>query len=170
MNRKYNYIKLINIHLKLCLLIIAVLICLAKVNAQSGSINANYKKNPVWIQMMNDTSANYYETIKAFREYFRDRLLPKEPLEKDGADSFEKAIGLEENEGEIYKDKDKDKDKRKRKNEPALSAEVRAFKGWFYSIQPWVLDDGRIVGPIEQQAIIDKQQYELKTIEKANNK
>ncbi len=39
--------------------------------------------------MMNDTSANYFDTVKAFREYYMDRVLPGEPWEGEGSDSFE---------------------------------------------------------------------------------
>ena len=43
-------------------------------NAQvSTATKSDYKNNPVWISMMNDPNANYYETVKAFREFFNDR-------------------------------------------------------------------------------------------------
>lgn len=44
--------------------------------------------------MMDDPKANYYETLKAFRVYWKDRVLPKEPFETEGAESFEREVGL----------------------------------------------------------------------------
>lgn len=143
----------------------------ATATAQKGSPKTNYKKNPVWIQMMNDTSANYFETVKAFREYFKERALPKEPFEVEGEDDFEKEVGLEENEDKKKSKRELRREARKKNpNEPDYAAEVRAFKGWFYRIKPWVKEDGSITGPKEQQAIIDRQQSELRETEKANGK
>lgn len=154
------------------ILLAAILLLFAtEIQAQKKASNKEYKNNPVWIQMMNDTTANYFETVKAFRVYFTERPLPKEPNEVEGEDAFEKEVGLEENEG---KKKSKRELKREAKkidpNQPDYAAEVRAFRSWFNSIKPWVRDDGSIVGPKERQAIIDQQQKELKAIEKANGK
>ena len=141
---------------------------------QKKVVPKDYRKSPVWIIMMNDTTANYFETIRAFREFWKDRVLPKEAGEAAEGDSFEKAVGLEDEEHDADRNKDKEHnkqaDKIRKGKEPDYSAEVRAFKGWYYGIQPWVRSDGSIVGPAEQQAIIDKQQLELNTIEKANGK
>jgi hypothetical protein len=124
--------------------------------------------------MMNDTSANYFETVKAFREFFKERYLPEEPWEKqqEGGDSFEIEVGLED-ETEDGKKSEREREREKRKqdpNEPNYADEVRAFKSWFYAVKPWVREDGSIIGPIERQAIVDRQQSELKAIEKANGK
>jgi hypothetical protein len=136
------------------------------VNAQN-----ELKKEPVWIKMMDDPNANYFETIKAFRNYYKERPLPKEPNEIEGEDSFEKEVGLEENEGKKKSKREIKREARKANpKEPSYAAEVRAFRGWFNSIKPWVRADGSIISKEEQQAIIDKQQEELKAIEKANGK
>jgi hypothetical protein len=148
---------------------IFMLLCTA--NAQVKYAKSNYRKHPEWIRMMKDTSANYFETIKAFREYFKDRVLPKEANELKGSDSFETEVGLEEMGAGHESEREREHEKRMRNpQEPDYSAEVRAFKGWFYSIQPWVREDGSIIGPVEQQAIINKQHLELKAIEKSNGK
>src|SRR6478609_2373630 len=74
-----------------------------------------YKKEPVWIEMMNDPKANYFETIKAFREYWKDRVLPKEPFETEGAESFEREVGLI-NEKESEKEREREEKKRSKRN------------------------------------------------------
>ena len=45
--------------------------------------------------MMDDPNANFFATVKAFRNYYKDRPLPKEPNEVEGEDDFEKQVGLE---------------------------------------------------------------------------
>ena len=45
--------------------------------------------------MMYDSNANFFETVKAFRNYFNDWPLLKEPNEVEGEDDFEKQVGLE---------------------------------------------------------------------------
>jgi hypothetical protein len=154
------------------ILITAIALLLAtEIQAQKKASNKEYKNNPVWIQMMNDTTANYFETIKAFRVFFKERPLPKEPNEVEGEDAFEKEVGLEENKGKKKSKKELKREAKKfNPNQPDYSPEVRAFRGWFYGIKPWVRNDGSIIGPKERQAIIDQQQKELKAIEKANGK
>jgi hypothetical protein len=147
----------------------------ARSNAQANSENnKDYKNNPLWISMMNDPDANYFETVKAFREFFTDRYLPEEPWDRamEGGDPFEKEVGLEVEDGTGKKSENEKKREQYKQNpnEPNYSEEVRAFKGWFYSTQPWVQSDGRILSPAEQQVIIEKQQKELKETERTNGK
>ncbi len=158
-----------NIKLWLCA---AILILFASnVNAQKKSSSKTDVKEPAWIQMMRDPNANYFETVKAFREYYKERPLPNEPNEAEGQDSFEKEVGLEEdNAGKKSKRELERERRRQNPNDIIYASEVRAFKGWFYGVQPWVRSDGSIVNPEEQQSIIDKQKSELKEIEKSNDK
>lgn len=141
---------------------------------KTPSSQKDYKNNPEWIKMMNDPNANYFETVKAFRTFFEDRFLPEEPWDRaqEGGDPFEKEVGLEVYDGSGKKSqKELDREaKTQDPNAPNYSEEVRAFKSWFYSIQPWVKSDGSIMSQAEQQAIIQKQQDELKEIEKINTK
>ena len=132
----------------------------------------DYKNKPLWIEMMRDPNVNYFETIKAFREFWKDRILPEEPFEDKAGDKFEFEVGLiEANESEFEREREERKRKRKGNQETLLyAADVRAFKGWFYSIKPWVRADGSIVSIEEQQQILDKQRQELNEIEMNNNK
>lgn len=139
--------------------------------AQSRHSKNYYKNHPAWISMMNDTSENYYETVKAFREYFKERALPEEPNEVEGGDSFEREIGLKhENENAKRERESERESKLKNAKEPDYSAEVRAFKGWFHSNQPWVRSDGSMIGPKERQAIVDRQHEDLRIVESKNKK
>ena len=125
------------------------------------------RKNPVWIKMMNDPTANYFETIKAFREFWKERVLPKEAIES-GADQFEIEVGLVEK-AEAEKEREREREEgmtdKKREESNFYAAEVRAFKGWMQDVKPWVRSDGSIVSQAEREAILKKQANELKTIE-----
>lgn len=143
--------------------------------AQSASkthSSKRYSKDPLWIRMMDDPQANYYETIKAFRLYWKDRVLPKEPFETDEMEAFEREVGLIK-EGESEKEKvreEKQKLKKQKPNEINYAAEVRAFKGWLQAVKPWLREDGSIISAEEQQAIINKQNQEMKELEIKNGK
>ncbi len=157
---------------KITLITILLMFFSVTIQAQEKARKVNYEKEPAWITMMDDPNANYYETIKAFKKYYGERPLPEEPFDPESGDSFEKDIGLEDEEDGKEKSK-KELEREARKidpKEPNLSGEVRAFRAWFYSIKPWVREDGSIVSPAEQRAIVEKQQAELREIEKANNK
>ena len=145
--------------------------------AQNSNHNSkNYSKEPLWIGMMDDPNANYYETLKAFREFWKDRVLPEEPFEAEGADTFEKEVGLEK-EGESEKEREREREREiKKQNKRGdqsthqYASQVRAFKGWMQTIKPWVRPDGSIISDTERQAIIDKQAKELKELELKNGK
>ncbi len=153
------------------LIILLILLSLKCVAQEKKPRKINYEKEPAWITMMDDPNANYYETIKAFKKYYKERPFPEEPKEMSEGDSFEKEIGLEEeNGGKKSKRELKREARRINPNEPNYSGEVRAFRAWYYSIKPWVREDGSIISQEERQAIVEKQQAELKEIEKANIK
>ena len=156
---------------KIAIIAIILIFFSVKIQAQDKPRKINYEKEPAWITMMDDPNANYFETIKAFKKYYKERPLPKEPNEAEGGDSFEKEIGLEENNGKKKSQRELNREARRvNPNEINYAGEVRAFRAWFYSIKPWVRADGSIVSPAEQQAIVEEQHNELKAIEKANSK
>lgn len=132
----------------------------------------HYKEQPVWIEMMNDPNANFYETIEAFKEYYEDRAMPEEPIEMRAGDSFEEEIGLEEyHENGEKSEKELERErKRDESNEPKYAAEVRAFRGWYYDNLNWLRANGSIISIQERQAIIDEQQQDLQEAEDANRK
>ncbi len=155
--------------LKLFLTILLLFVTISQ--AQNKSSNVKSEKKPDWILMMDDPNANFFETVKAFRKYYKDRPLPKEPNEVEGEDDFEKQVGLEEASGKKKSKRELEREARKAgPNGIIYSAEVRAFRGWFYSVQPWVRTDGSIISKEEQQAIIDRQHEELKAVENSNGK
>ncbi len=160
---------------KISTLLLLALLFTGSAFAQSAAEShhsKHYSKEPLWIRMMDDPQVNYHETIKAFRLYWKERVLPKEPFETDEMEVFEREVGLIK-EGESEKEKvreEKQKLKKQKPNEINYAAEVRAFKGWLQSVQPWLREDGSIISAEEQQAIINKQHQDLKELEKRDGK
>jgi hypothetical protein len=129
------------------------------------------RRSPVWIAMMNDPQANYFETIRAFREFWKDRVLPKEPFD-EGFDVFEREVGLiTENETEIEREREeKNASPKKRAESNFYAADVRAFKGWMQDVKPWVRTDGSIVSQQERESIIQQQINEQREQERKQQK
>lgn len=155
---------------RLYVLIFFIALSAIQLQAQSAAkhySNREMRKSPVWIEMMNDPTANYFETVKAFREFWKDRSLPKEAMES-GPDQFEIEVGLVENpEGEEERERElkRGMSDKKREESNFYAAEVRAFKGWLRETKAWVRADGSIISVAERQKLIDQQQSELKRIE-----
>ena len=129
----------------------------------------DYRKKPVWIDMMNDPNANYYETIKAFREFWKGYRLPGEPEEMEDRDGFERAVGLEPEKPkkrESEAERRREKTRKMHKGGTDYAFEVKQFKGWLIDAQPWVQENGHILTLEERQQILDKQKQELKDAEK----
>jgi hypothetical protein len=128
--------------------------------------------------MMNDTTVNFFETVKAFREYYEVHTMPVEASETSTGDGFEREIGLEKEKEKMdakerAREHEHELNRARRKSasgKPQLAAEVRAFRGWYFETKPWVREDGVIIGPVQRQQIVDRQQQELREIEKANGK
>ena len=121
--------------------------------------------------MMNDPQANYFEAIRAFREFWKDRVLPKEPFD-EGFDVFEREVGLiTENETEKDREREeKNASPKKRAESNFYAADVRAFKGWLQDVKPWVRTDGSIISISEREQIIQKQIQDLREEERKSKK
>ncbi len=128
--------------------------------------SATYKEQPVWIEMMHDPGANFYETVKAFREYWEGYELPGEPevLEQNGR--FKRDIGLKPDKV-ITRDTTPQRPlpKRTDANGNEFLFEVKQFKGWYRDAQAWVQKDGHVLTLEERQQIIEQQQKERRAIE-----
>lgn len=147
--------------------ILFFMVCISYLQAQSKYTKAQMKRNPVWIQMMQDPNANFYETVEAFRVFWKGKELPKEAWESHEGDNFERELGLEEEEDK--REREKEREKREDKSVEYMF-EVKQFRGWYTDAKPWVQEDGHILTETERQAIIDKQQAELKEVERKNGK
>ncbi len=147
----------------------------------SAQSEAKYRKTALWIDMMEDANVNYFEAIKAFNAYFERHKMPRIEEEEMGKDGYaypslksreEEARERQEeaeveaaNEGRIFLKKTYEG-----MNWMDMAMQVRKFKQWTKTEQSWVQPDGRILSEGERQAIVDKQQAELKEVEIKNKK
>jgi hypothetical protein len=135
--------------------------------AKNVSKNKSYRKSPVWIQMMDNPKVNYFEAIKAFREFWKEKALPTEAGEEAGMDAFEVEVGLKDANHPESK-REMRREARNNKDAKIYAYEVKQFRGWVQRVKPWVKEDGTIMTLEEQQLLIDKQRNELKEIETKN--
>ena len=136
--------------MKYLLTIVILLAFFPDIKAQTLS-TADYSKHPYWIEMMDDTLANYFEAVKAYETFWKNRIEPKE--ERDvigmrGADEKEKK------EKQSWLSKLFKGDKEKEGQQYAF--ECKRFERWKIQSEPWVQPDGRILYPHERLKLYEK--------------
>ncbi len=100
----------------------------------------DYARTPVWIEMLDDTLANYFEVEKAFNTYFKHNELPASEHDMIGE----------------YKEREKNPSKRKQikvEQDSYLRRQVKKYHRWHEKMLPYVQEDGRILTPTERLAI-----------------
>lgn len=110
-----------------------------------------WEKHPHWITMMDDSTANYFAVTAAFDAFWKDREMPVEEDEVLGADRSER-----EDEGflkRIFRSKEKEARKEKAMRSK-YQFEVKKYKHWKLLVQPWIQEDGSILYPSQQEAIL----------------
>lgn len=110
-------------------------------NAQSPKYTEkDYAREPLWIAMLDDTTANYFEVEKAFNTYFKHNDLPASEHDMIGE----------------YKAREKTPSKKKQikvEQDSYLRRQVKKYHRWHEKMLPYVQDDGRILTPTERLAI-----------------
>lgn len=117
----------------------------------------DFKEKPLWINMMEDSTANYYIAIQAYNEYWKDRLKPME--EEDMISeimSKKEEKEREKNERKIAKLKPEQRNEFDR-----MKYETKRFENWKKEVLPFVQEDGRILTINERIEIWNKQQLEI---------
>ena len=106
-------------------------------NAQGKYNIKDYSHHPIWIEMIKDTSANFFETEKAFKTYFETHEAPG---------------GEHDIIGE-YATRNKrlsSREKRKLQQENQMRIEVKKYRHWHDVMLPYVQPDGHILTPSEK--------------------
>lgn len=124
----------------LSLLIISCTLNSAAQHTESPKDKVNYKKYPHWIQMMDDPNVNYFEAVKAFDEFWKDR---EEPEEEEHDNKKEKFIFKR-----IFTS-----EKKKKAESYQYVIQFKKFKQWKRDAQPYVQSDGSILSKAEQMRI-----------------
>ena len=106
----------------------------------TGYTDKDYARNPVWIKMIKDTAANYFEAEKAFKIYFQHHENPGGEHDVIGEHAKqEKNISKRE--------------MRKMQAEDHMRMEVKRYKHWHDKMAPYVQADGSILTPSQRLKI-----------------
>ena len=143
--------------------LILLIFITAGATSQTTSLVKEANDQPLWVQMMNDENANYYETVNAFNSYFKTHALPDQEVE-------EELMGRDEEAKVAYEQKMKRENKEiltaeQRKilvEREQLSYQVKRYRNWMKEVKPYVQENGHILTAEERMAIWKQQQDEIK--------
>ena len=129
--------------------------------AQTRYSKRDMKKNPVWIEMIKDERANYFEALKAFELYFTTHAFPVMEEEEMGKNEKLKER-IEKSEAKRKKKKHKVEEEptisqKEKHEETELAFEVKKFNHWEMQTRPYVKDDGSIMSAEERMKIWNEQ-------------
>lgn len=110
-----------------------------------------YRLTPVWKDMINDSTANYFEVQKAFELFWKDKELPEEEDEVIG----EKRRLKNNFVNRIFNQKEL----KEQQLRDELAFDYKRYQWWLIKMQPYVLDDGSILSP-QQRVELWKKHYE----------
>ena len=145
-------------------LLISILVLSFKANAQSTADSIpDYGKLPLWIKMIDNPQANYYETIKAFDTYFMYHKKPKDEADSQ-ADAKDKDNATENDDSD--KEYIKSLSIEELNNYAVLKYQVKRYENWKREAKTFVQEDGHILTNEERAAIWQKQQEEIKKQQK----
>lgn len=127
------------------LLVLLVLCSRAQGQNKSRFSEKDYARTPLWGQLMDDTTASFFEVERAFNTYFAHHELPEGESEEMG-DRREKEKHLSR------------RAVRRIAAENRLRMAVKRYRFWHEQTLPYVQPDGRILTPSERVAIWQRQQ------------
>ena len=113
--------------------------------------DSDYKKHPYWIEMIKDPNVNYFEAIKAYELFWKNKPEPREEDEKIGQDK------TSENKNRFEDWEEKREKKRERKWQQKYGLECKKFEHWKMMVKPYVQEDGSILSKEEQMKIWEEQ-------------
>ncbi|MFL5764039.1 MAG: hypothetical protein ACJ77K_08870 [Bacteroidia bacterium] len=108
--------------------------------SQNKTQTPDYSKHPYWIDMMNDPHVNYFEAIKAYDEFWKDRKKPDQEDDIIG----QKKTGAGKH--HLFKTREEREEAEVRK----YALDVKKFEHWKIKVKPYVQEDGRILNADEQ--------------------
>ena len=118
---------------------LTLLIISSDLISQTTSKRINYSKHPYWIEMMNDPKANYFETVKAYEQFWQNKKIP---LEEDDIIGQTKKEPTKNN---FLSKWFKSKEEREEEEIKKYSFEIKKFKHWKLKVMPYVQEDGTIL-------------------------
>lgn len=132
---------------------LTLLIISSDLISQTTSKRINYSKHPYWIEMMNDPKANYFETVKAYEQFWQNKKIP---LEEDDIIGQTKK---EPTKNSFLSKWFKSKEEREEEEIKKYSFEIKKFKHWKLKVTPFVQEDGTILDADERLKLWQNQQH-----------
>lgn len=132
---------------------LTLLIISSDLISQTTSKRINYSKHPYWIEMMNDPKANYFETIKAYEQFWQNKKIP---LEEDDIIGQTKKEPTKNN---FLSKWFKSKEEREEEEIKKYSFDIKKFKHWKLKVTPFVQEDGTILDADERLKLWQNQQH-----------
>ena len=121
-------------------------------NSQSApKKELNYSKHPYWIAMIDDTTSNYFETIKAYDAFWKNREKPKEEEETMG---MKGATEKEKKEKSNWLQRLFQSDVEK--NETLYTYQCKRYEHWKIMQLPYVQPDGSMLYPYQRLQLWQK--------------
>ena len=115
---------------------------------------ALYRTSPVWKNMIDDTTANFFVTQKAFELFWNGKQLPEEEEEVIGEKGRLKNSLL----NRIFNARElKEQELRE-----SLTFDYKRYRRWVIKTEPYVKDDGSIMTPTERLQLWKSHNDELK--------
>jgi hypothetical protein len=111
--------------------------------SQNTNPSKDYSKYPYWIEMMDDSTVNYFEAVKAYDDFWATR---KKPLEEDEIIGEKRKKSLWDR---IFASREEKQDAEANK----YKFDCKKFEHWIFIMQPYVQPDGRILSTDEQLEI-----------------
>jgi len=139
-------------------MLLAIVISFISQAGPQKAKSVDYAKEPAWITMMDDSTVNYFEALKAYETYWKHHEKPEdeEELMNEGKEKVEekrkehaKKISVAEKEAEVQ-----------------MRYQCKRFEDWKHEVFPFVQPDGRILTQAERVKIWNDQQQQLKDQEK----
>lgn len=132
---------------------LTLLIISSDLISQTTSKRINYSKHPYWIEMMNDPKANYFETVKAYEQFWQNKKIP---LEEDDIIGQTKKEPTKNN---FLSKWFKSKEEREEEEIKKYSFDIKKFKHWKLKVTPFVQEDGTILNADERLKLWQNQQH-----------
>ena len=132
-------------HIKLLILLLPLL---AATYCMGQQKNSNWRREAVWIKMIDDPNVNYYEAIRVYNEYWKTHKKPveqeddKAELDRSGEKPTARPVPTREE--KIYEDE--------------MTYQIKRFETWVREEKPFVQENGRILSQQERVEIWKKQQ------------
>jgi hypothetical protein len=110
---------------------------------------ADYAQKAVWIKMMDDPNANFFEVEKAYKIYWQHHVKPEDEHDVIGEHSENAKIPDRKKQRIIEK-------------ENHLRLSIKKYENWHRKMLPYVQADGRILSADERLKIWKDQQQNSK--------